>query len=325
MNPVPGDWLYRFLLRWLSERTVRDVVEPTVADLQHEFHGAGQSRRQQWIAVWRGYGALGRALFFQSFETAAPVRTALTIGFFGLAGGALFAWARVTVKDPRIFNSAFLLPMCAAPLALRLGGGASSYRRLFAGLIAVGVLMWSVSGGPFRSTVPGPWLVRAVGALLNVTAIATLSALGAAAVWTPVSGSVPLARRLILGLLASGLTTTSLFYLSHWLERTPGVMAVMLPFYVVMFAMPIAVTSLPMLLIAHVWIRTHVGLALVGAVISPLAMLVMLYVDTGGAKEVIKCLRDAPAMCAVMTVPFTMGSGVLAWILPARRAARAAK
>jgi hypothetical protein len=178
---------------------------------------------------------------------------------------------------------------------------------------------------PFRSTVPGPWLVRAVGALLNVTAIATLSALGAAAVWTPVSGSVPLARRLVLGLLASGLTTTSLFYLSHWLERTPGVMAVMLPFYVVMFAMPIAVTSLPMLLIAHVWIRTHVGLALVGAVISPLAMLVMLYVDTGGAKEVIKCLRDAPAMCAVMTVPFTMGSGVLAWILPARRAARAAK
>ena len=316
MSVLPGARLHQWLTRCLSDRTVRDIVEPTIADLQHEIQQAGHDRHQKWLAIWRGYGALARALLVHSLETGVPIRTVLTIVVIGLAGGALFAWARVTVKDPRIFNSAFLLPMCAAPLALRVGGGATSYRRMFVGLIAVGLLMWSVSGGLIRSTGPETWLIRAVGLLFNLAAIATLSALGAAAVWTPASRSAPIVRRVVRGLLAGALTTTTVYFLSAWFAGAPErAMAVTLPFYVVMFALPIAVTSLPMLLVVHRWIRSYAGLALIGAFISPMSMLVVLYLDAGGGKEVIKCLRDAPSMCALMTLPFTMGNGVLGWSL----------
>ena len=317
---LPGDRLHRVLARWLSQRAVHDVVEPTLADLQHEVQEAGPNRRRQLIARCRGYGALSRALLLHGIESQTAVRDAVMILVLGLAGGGLYAWARGAVQDPRIINSAFLLPMCAAPIALRLGGGGTNYRRTFAALLAVGLVMWAVSGGFVRTSFNMAWTTRAIATSVNFGVIGILGALGAAAVWTPAPGSIPAVRRLILGLLASAVTTTAVYDLGMWSVRAPEkVWAVAFPFYVTLFALPIVVTSLPILFVVHRWIRSHLGLATIGAVVSPVAMVVVLYFELGGSREVLKCLRDAPLDCAFMTFPFTIGNGVLAWSLSAHR------
>lgn len=317
---LPGDRLYRVLVKWSSDRAIREVIEPTIADLQHEVREAGHRALPRWTARCRGYGALIRALLIHGVDSGTPIRSAVSILVIGIAGGALYAWTRGTVKDPRIIQSALLYPMCAAPIALRLGGSGMSYRRTFAGLVSVGLLMWTMSGGFVHTSVGSPWVNRALAISINVCVVATLSALGAAAVWTPPSGMVPLVRRIVLGVFASAVATTGTYFVSVWLSggRPEHAWIATLPFYASMFAVPIALTSLPLLLLAHRWIRTHAGLALMGGLLSPVAMVVVLYLDTGSAAAVIKCLQDAPAASALMTVPFVFGNGVLAWSLPAR-------
>lgn len=321
---LPGAHLHRVLAKWLSDRAVREIVEPTLADLQHEAEGAGWPRR--WTATCRGYSDLLRALVLHGIEAGTPVRSATIILAIGFAGGAFYGWARGAVHDPRIIQSAFLLPMCLAPIALRFGGSGSSYRRTFVALIAVGLLMWAVSGGFVRTSFGAPWMNIAAAGSFNLVIVAICSALGAAAIWTPASGSMPLARRVVLGLFASALTTTAVYYLSVWATRTPErSWAVTLPFYAAMFAAPIVVTSLPVLFLAQRWIRTHLGLAAIGGLLSPAAMLVVLYLDTGSARDVVKCLRDAPSASALMTLPFTIGNGVLAWSLAKGRVRQPAR
>ena len=320
MSEPGSDRLCRALCRWLDETTIREIVEPTLADLQHELHEAGSGRRATLTVAIRGYAALGRALLVYGVGAPGSSHTLLSIGAIGIGGGALYAWARDTVGDPRVFFSAFLLPMCAAPVVLR-AAGVSTYRRLFLSLLAVGALVWSVSGGLYRSTTAPSWMLRAVISLVNLAAIAVASAVGAAALWTPAARSTPLARRLVLGLLAAALVTTSVHDASLWLTGAPERRwVVTLPFSVVMFAAPIGLTSLPVLLVSHRWIRTHAGLALAGALLSPLPMLMVLYLDMGRTSEVLRCLREAPSMSALMTLPFTIGGGVLGWALPGRRA-----
>jgi hypothetical protein len=322
MSPA-GDRIYRILAKWLSDRAIHDVVAPTIADLQYEVLEAGPHRLRRWTARCRGYGALLRALLLHRVSNGIPIQSAASILVIGIAGGALYGWTRGTVKDPRIIQSALLLPMCAAPIALRLGGSGMSYRRTFAGLVAVGLLMWMVSGGFVQTSFRSLWMNRAAATSFNLAVVATLSALGAAAVWAPPSGTVPMVRRIVLGVLASAVVTTSTYFAGVWLSggQPEHAWIVTLPFYAAMFAVPIALTSLPLLLVAHRWIRTHVGLALFGGVLSPVAMMVVLYLDLGSASAVINCLRDMPATSALMTLPFVFGNGVLAWSLSARAVA----
>jgi hypothetical protein len=311
---APGDRLHRLLGQWLDERTVRDIVEPSLADLQHELQEADGGR--QWIVRWQGYSALCRALVVQGFETSAPVGSVLTLLVAGIGGGWLYAWARGHVQDPRVFNSAFLLPTAAASVTLRLIGGARSYRRVFAGLLGVGLLMWISSGGFVRVAPLASRLSHVIASAVNLGLIGTLSALGAAAVWTPIQGRVPFVRRVVLGVLSSAVTTTAVYFLGVWLTGAPEQKwAITSPFYVAMFAMPITATSLPVLFVGNRWLRTPVALAVLGALASPLAMLLILGVEVGGAREVMKCIRDAPGMCALLTLPFTVGNGVLAFRL----------
>jgi hypothetical protein len=57
-NRLPGDGLYRFLARVVPEEILRDIVVPTIADLQHE--ATAESRPRYWKACIQGYVALAR-------------------------------------------------------------------------------------------------------------------------------------------------------------------------------------------------------------------------------------------------------------------------
>jgi hypothetical protein len=58
---VPGRLWLALAAALFDERTVRMVIEPTVADLQHEVREAGQHRRRRWRALWLGHAACLRA------------------------------------------------------------------------------------------------------------------------------------------------------------------------------------------------------------------------------------------------------------------------
>jgi hypothetical protein len=124
----PGALTHRLLAKVLDDGTMRDVVTPTVADLQFELERAGGSVYARWRVAWRGYAALGRALLVYTIHSGRALRTATTIAALGLAGGALFVQTRRVADDPKIFESALIVPMCLAPLALILGDAPRAMR-----------------------------------------------------------------------------------------------------------------------------------------------------------------------------------------------------
>jgi len=309
---MPGDRLRRVLAGWIDEATMRDVVDPTIADLQHELGSATAGARAAALRA-RACVDLFRALLLHGAGHAAPIRSAAAVVAIGVAGGLLYAKARLTVPDPRVFHSALLLPMAIAALALRFTGGARNYRRQFTALLAVSVLIWSVSAGFLQAASHVTLLHAVVGSSLNLGALAVLSAIGAAATWSPPGRPAPQLARLILGLLASAATAAGLYFLTVWLSGAPDRhWLIAAPFYVAIFAVPIAVTSLPMLFVARRWIGSSAGLASFGALVSPTAMMVVLWLETGGLRAVVQCLHDAPVQSALMTIPFTVANGVLA-------------
>jgi hypothetical protein len=55
--PVAGILLHRLATRLLDSETVRSVVEPTIADLQHEARSASAGGWRRPLVLFRNYAA----------------------------------------------------------------------------------------------------------------------------------------------------------------------------------------------------------------------------------------------------------------------------
>ena len=174
------------------------------------------------------------------------MRRVLTVLLLSLCGAAYMTWAHKTSGDPKVFNSAPLLLMFAAPIVLRAVVGAASYRRTFVSSVVTGLLMYvlvNAFAGALTSL-----LSRWMGTAIVAGFVVVLSGLGAVAVSKPPAGVHALVRAAVLGVFFGGLTTAVIFGgVFAWPHGTlPGTVAATTPFMVFLFGMLLTVTSLPM-------------------------------------------------------------------------------
>src|SRR5262245_44511714 len=117
----PGAWLHAILRRWADRRTFEEVIEPTIADLQHEVTAATTAWSQR-ATVIRGYGSLFRVLVVCGLQSTGMLTRITAVILTVLVSAALLRWASASHSDPKVLNSARLLPLFAVPVLLRLMG-----------------------------------------------------------------------------------------------------------------------------------------------------------------------------------------------------------
>ena len=95
-NPSPriGDQLYALAVRVVDAATLRHVIEPTLADLQHELRDVKSGPRRLWT-TWRGYAAFWQVLCLELLWGKPPMDKRVMLRL--VAGTALALGAYVLV------------------------------------------------------------------------------------------------------------------------------------------------------------------------------------------------------------------------------------
>jgi hypothetical protein len=206
MTRLPGTRTLALAERLLDRATIESVVEPTVADMQHEVERAGADPVVRSIAAIRGYAALVRILVFDGLIWRFPMRHFVTVLLLGALGSALVLIVARVARGPEPV-AAMLAVAVLTPFALRLTQRNASFGRMFASCVAVGLMMgttlwlWTlVDAGAWRVL---PWYANAWTSAFLVGCIGFGSALAAAVAWTPSDDSL-VRRRILHVLVAAG-------------------------------------------------------------------------------------------------------------------------
>jgi len=308
--PLPGARLHRLLLHWAPAAVVRDVVEPTIADLQFEADRAPTSLERKRV-ILRGYVAVLRALVF-SIEPGGAIRTALALSALCAVGTVLVTAARAAHVDGRLLNSALLAPVMLTPLVLRMLGTTSS-RRLFGGALLVAMLTPAFASGLALDGAQPVWMrvMRALAMLVVLTPMAAAAAI----VVGPGRETFP--KRALTAVALGGSIATAAFLVAHrpYGEQLSIGLA-MTPFYVTLFAALFGLTLLPLLLVVRAFIARPRLLAIAGLICSPAPVIAGSYLDHGTLTACLDALRHTPFAFAVSSLPFVIGALAVGWRLP---------
>ncbi len=307
--PLPGARLHRLLLHWAPAAVVRDVVEPTIADLQFEADRAPTSVERKQV-ILRGYVAVLRALVF-SIEPGGAIRTALALSALCAVGTVLVTAARAHV-DGRLLNSALLAPVMLTPLVLRMLGTTSS-RRLFVGALLVATLTPAFASGLALDGAQPVWMrvMRALAMLLVFTPMAAAAAI----VVGPGRETFP-KRALTAIALGGSIATVALLVARRPYGEHLSIGLAMTPFYVTLFAALFGLTLLPLLLVVRAFIARPRLLAIAGLICSPAPVIAGSYLDHGTLTACLDALRHTPFAFAVSSLPFVIGALAVGWRLP---------
>ena len=314
MTPSPpGMRLYRLLLRWAPATVVRDVLEPTIADLQYEVeHTADVHERRQ--AIVRGYAALLHALLV-SIEPGSAIRAMLALCALCAVGTLLIATALAAHVDGRVLNSAILAPGMLTPAILRMLGTTSS-RRLFLGSLLVAMITPALVDGIALEGAKPVWI--GVGRTLALLVVFAPIA-GAAAIVAGPSRETA-AERVVTSVSLGGGIATAAFLIARWPHgQQLSIGLAMTPFYVVLFATLFGLTLLPLLLIARAFVERPALLAIAGLICSPAPLIAGAYIDHGTLTACLEAMRRAPLSFAASSLPFVTGAIAVGWRLPCSR------
>jgi hypothetical protein len=127
--------------RLLEPRAVRAVLEPTIADLQHEASEAGGNRRRLALACLRGYAAVARVVFTNSLLWRSPMRRLSTVFVLAWLGAALFYLPVAAHSNGPARLTPFLFMAIVTPVVLGRMKLAASFRQAFLSCLAVGMVM----------------------------------------------------------------------------------------------------------------------------------------------------------------------------------------
>jgi hypothetical protein len=311
MTPqLPGTRLHRLLLHWLPAAVVRDVVDPTIADLQYEAeHAPTMVERRQ--VIFRGHAAVLRALVLSS-EPGGAIRAALALSALCAVGTMLVTTARATHADGRLLNSALFAPVMLTPVVLRILGTRSS-RRLFAGSLVVAMLTPAFANrlGLNGAEPVGVHVARALAMLVVFTPMAAAAAI----VVGPGRETFP--KRAVTAVsLGGSIATAALLVARLPYGQHPSIDLAMTPFYVTLFATLFGLTLLPLLLVAGAFITRPALLAIAGLICSPAPVIAGSYLDHGTLTTCLDALRHTPSAFAVSSLPFVIGALAVGWRLP---------
>ena len=314
---LPGHRLHRLLASCLDERVFTDIVEPTIADLQHEELAATTTSRRM-VARLDAYVAIVRVLIRTEFEgPLMSVRAAIII-VLGFGGVLLANWARTQGMDGRVGNSAILLPIFLTPVALRAIEDGRSYWRLLFGSCVVGAII--CVGVEFGGSLS---VSQPVGVRLLWIAIAGGMACGAGAIaavlaWSPPRQVAMRLRRNVTGLAYAGVVAGTAFFVRDFVgsHAAARVDALRIPFYACFFSLLLAATCLPLLLIARTWISRRSVLVLVALLSAPISIGAASMVDGNSPSAgLVACFNWS---FLISSLPFMAGTAALGWFLGIR-------
>lgn len=318
MRP-PATRLHRLLALIVDPDTLHHVVEPAIADLQHEAAGSATATARS-ATILAGYVAIARALVVSTAADPRSWLVAAAILSFGVVSATVWNAVRLTTGDPRIGESALLLPTFAVPVVACAIEGRRTYARLFALSVAAGgasVVALDVLVSSFGS----PSLLGHVVRLSNGVWSSTLTgALAAALAWGPFDAQARLFQRAMAALAYAALLCGVTFVLRNdgFSVQSARYFVMRAPFFVVLFAAMLGLTVLPLILIARCWLTRTSLLTLVGAACFPAPIIVAAIVDGASLPQSLaNCLHWSwPAFVAGL--PFLAGATTLGWLIGAR-------
>jgi hypothetical protein len=318
---LPGSRVHGVLASWLDRDTFTRLVEPTIADLQHEVSIA-PTTSARLLAMLAGYGAIARMLFACELNATFVSARGAAILALGFSGAALEYWSRLCGMDGRVGASALLLPTFAAPALICLFERRRSFWQLFVMSAVAGLVTWvalDVFISILATTAPVWHVVR----LVNGAAITLIaSALAAAAMWNPIDERAPFPRQTLTGLCYASVATTVVFFairLATSVYSLPFA-AMLAPFFVMLFAMILAVTSLPPVLLARRWTRRRAVLALVAMACVPAPIVASAVIDGQSISRAIATCLAWPGPSLRTVLPYVAGMATLGWLLGGRQA-----
>lgn len=324
---LPGSWLVKLSAKLLDAASVTSLVEPTIADLQHEVARAGRDVWRARSARLHGYSAVARLLFTSSLFWRTPMRRMITVVSLGWVGAALF-YLVMTRSTPDIGPlTPFFVMAVLTPLVLRQMNLASSFRAAFVNCLGVGVLMgtalyslviWKASASWSR---PQPWYAFVLSYAFLLACIAVGSGVAAAVASRVATGTTPVQhtfRHVAAGCMAYAVCD-ALLRLSF---GASGAMALgwasFLGFY---FACVSLLVYVPVLLGARRLVPHGVMLALIGALLCPVPVLAFPALQ-GRFHTVWAYWLATPSSLMWSALPYLVGGAVLGWLLaaPSRQA-----
>ena len=321
---LSGNWLVKLSAKFLDAAAVRSLVEPTIADLQHEVAQAGRDVSRARSAKLRGYSAVARLLFTNSFLWRTPMRRMFTVVILGWVGAALFYLLMFRYASGRFsLMTPFLLMAMATPIVLRQMNLATTFRAAFVNCLGVGVLMgtalyslviWKASATWSR---PQPWYAFVVTYAFLMACIAVGSALAAAASVRPpvnANGFQRTLRHVATGCIAYALCDAALRLSSGFDVASALGWAFLLGFY---FACVSLVVYVPVLLGARRLVPQTVMLAFVGALLCPVPVLAFAALQ-GRFQSSWTHWLQTPSSLAWSALPYLVGGAVLGWLLAAQ-------
>ncbi len=312
----PGTRLHRWLATRMDRATFAALIEPTIADLQHEVEAAGDRPWPRRLAIARGYAAVLRVLAGHGFAWGGVLRRWGVVAAMGLAGALLMTWSQALHSEARITRSAFVFPMLLTPLVLRLSGAAAAFRPLMRAAIAAGMLMCLFGQGTVF--IPGATVVlNIVRFVVLFLIVAFFASVGVSAAAVPHTFFQARRRQSIVAALAAASAAACVVLLRQAIvgPYEPRTLVAMTPFFVTFLAVVQLPAFFVTFIVSAVMSRATVALTLVGALCFPISTLVAARFDGGGISEVVGYLRFQPVLLLWHGLPFLIGGAVFGWML----------
>lgn len=159
---LPGRRFQALAERLLDGHTVRSVIEPAIADLQHEAQMAGDARVRRFVALCRAYDGCARAVLLGLISRRSTMRMRIWIRTWMAAVGVcgLFAAFLVGMHLPvptfvfTVICLVCVLPIAVAAIAIGARWDVGRATRLTGTAVPAGFLTGGLIGW---MTVPSVW------------------------------------------------------------------------------------------------------------------------------------------------------------------------
>jgi len=320
----PHGWIFRAAGRCLESTAVEACLLPTVADYQYELATASGAA-QRLVAHVRGYLALV-ALMAVCLLRGGPMRNVMVESGAGLALGVAAGVVAVSGVGPAVML-VFLVVAILGVLLLRSLGQGQTYWRAFRHGLVVGLpVVFVCTGWVLADPRVHPSTLGILAGLSLVTAcgVAT-SAVAAFLVWTPPVDAPSVGRRRCMDVLWAA-TVLALTFSLTWplvfpqatVLRTAGVATLLFGVTVGVFG----AVYLPVLVTAHRVVSRPSWVAILGALLFPIAMLALPFLQ-GRMLSTLTQWSQGPAWTYVLlALPYVAGGALLGWLLATREPQR---
>jgi hypothetical protein len=338
---LPGVRLLELSARLLDPLSISSLIEPTIADLQHEVQLAEGSWWRPGLAYLRTSAALFRLLTSHGLIWRSPMRGVLAVVGLAVVGAVSLVAAFAThwpYRDSGVYV-VFLAMAILSPLVIRSADNDGSYLQMFARCSVIGLTMGTSLFAwisLMEATSRLPWYGYLWRYMSLSACILLVSGLASAAAWKPAGRGDSVWRRRLLvvlqGTLTFALCEVVLAFGVRLIRGSSqsgidiarilfGITTVSLFFAVVAFVIYLPTLSAVRRVVPK-WNQQR-PLTLIGATLFPIPFFAWAYL-TGRFAQTASYYLSHPASAVLAAIPYVLAGAILGWLLAGRLQMKAA-